>query len=276
MDMIQERFKRQGRSIDIDREAIAVFAAEHHEKHHGERWNGRQIRNACQTALALAEFEAQGRNHRMVLKPDAIVRLEVEHFKTVQAAYLEFAKYMDDLWGSHAPRRAKEARIRAMWADESDRLGLSPDKKMAFRLASQSSSSWSGGGQANPTTTTQPQPGFAQGFGWQQQAAPAIQPQFFPYSAMGMPQAAFPQSDPMQMHMQIPPGRQPNMDAHPQNPQDLLSRNIQAMYSASNPQGMGQAPPGVAAQMGASPGAAQQWSGDQRPGGQGQSGLPPS
>ncbi|RYC58390.1 hypothetical protein CHU98_g7816 [Xylaria longipes] len=39
--------------------------------------------NACQTALALAEFEAQGENHEAVIDPNAFGSLKVKHFETV-------------------------------------------------------------------------------------------------------------------------------------------------------------------------------------------------
>lgn len=122
MDMIEERFARQGRRIEIDKFGIGSFASDHFVHHSHARWNGRQIRNACQTALALAEFEAQGNSHKTILEPDAIVKLTVEHFNTVRNAYLEFTKYMTDLYGSNAARRAKEGKLRAIWLDENDKV----------------------------------------------------------------------------------------------------------------------------------------------------------
>lgn len=118
LELIKERFARQKRSIDIDVWGISNFATKHFNKYLGARWNGRQIRNACQTALALAEFEAQGSSHETVLRPGAIVKLTVGHFETVRDAYLEFTKYMTVLYGSSATRRAKEGRLRAMLLDE--------------------------------------------------------------------------------------------------------------------------------------------------------------
>ena len=108
MEMIEERFSVKRRRISIDKVGIGSFASRHFEDHPHARWNGRQVRNACQTALALAEFEAQGNSHKSILKPDAVVELGVGHFETVQRAYLEFTKYMHDLFGTYASRRAKE------------------------------------------------------------------------------------------------------------------------------------------------------------------------
>ncbi|KAB2572774.1 hypothetical protein DBV05_g8541 [Lasiodiplodia theobromae] len=139
MKMIEQRFQKNGRAIYIDRVQIGRFAAEPFVDNQRARWNGRQIRNACQTALALAEFEAQGNSHTAILNPNAVVRLGVEHFEIVRDAYIEFTKYMDELYGTNAARRAKEARLRAMWLAENDST-LGSGKTMdrtTFALASQ-------------------------------------------------------------------------------------------------------------------------------------------
>ncbi|KAL1630633.1 hypothetical protein SLS54_000504 [Diplodia seriata] len=140
MDMIQKRFNDSGRTIKIDRVAIGGFATGHFAKYDYARWNGRQIRNACQTALALAEFEAQGSSHTAILKPDAVVELEKRHFEIVRDAYLEFTKYMDDIYGTNPRRRAKEAHLRAMRLAETGGVSggsMSVDSKAAFARASQ-------------------------------------------------------------------------------------------------------------------------------------------
>jgi hypothetical protein len=110
--MILERFKRKGRKIHIDTN-ILPFATQHYNTHQKARWNGRQVRNACQTALALAEFEAQGGNHDAVVDSSAEVRLQVKHFETVTNAYLEFTHYLKDIFGSFADQRAEEQNLRA-------------------------------------------------------------------------------------------------------------------------------------------------------------------
>jgi len=144
MDMIEDRFRTKKRIVEIDRMEIASFATKYYAEHPQARWNGRQIRNACQTALALAEFEAQDKSLSDIENLDTVVNLRVEHFEIVRNAYLEFTKYMHDLYGSTAARRAKEARLRAIWFDENDRVvktqnmgGAGMDKKNAFLLASQ-------------------------------------------------------------------------------------------------------------------------------------------
>ncbi|TKW56162.1 hypothetical protein CTA1_2989 [Colletotrichum tanaceti] len=141
LKMIAERFARKGREIVIDRLGIGAFASQHFADKPDARWNGRQIRNACQTALALAEFEAQGNSHRKVLKPDAVVKLTVEHFRTVRNAYLEFTDYMRLVYGTSAAGRAGEGKVRAILVDENNNFvgsvggGPSPgrlDRKTAY------------------------------------------------------------------------------------------------------------------------------------------------
>ncbi|KAF2438728.1 hypothetical protein P171DRAFT_397831, partial [Karstenula rhodostoma CBS 690.94] len=146
MDMIEERFKTKGRAIEIDRMKIAFFALRYFNDHPDARWNGRQIRNACQTALALAEFEAQGDSLEDTEDRNLVVKLNVKHFEIVRDAYLEFTKYMQNLYGTSNSRRAKESRLRAIWVDENDNVvmtqnmgGTRIDRKAAFTLASQNS-----------------------------------------------------------------------------------------------------------------------------------------
>lgn len=120
LKMIAERFARKERKIVIDQLGIGAFASQHFIDKPDARWNGRQIRNACQTALALAEFEAQGNSHRQILKPDAVVQLTVDHFKTVRNAYLEFTDYMKMVYGTTAARKAEEGKVRAILVDENN------------------------------------------------------------------------------------------------------------------------------------------------------------
>ncbi|KAL5332560.1 hypothetical protein BJX70DRAFT_126803 [Aspergillus crustosus] len=139
MDLIQDRFNRKGRRITIDHYEIAGFASQYYNDHPDARWNGRQIRNACQTALALAEFEAQGNDHQDILRPDAVVTLTVGHFETVRDAYLEFTDYINTLWGTNASTRAHEDKLRPVWVDANNNIVAHKaiDKKTAFFRAAQ-------------------------------------------------------------------------------------------------------------------------------------------
>ncbi|KAK0661355.1 hypothetical protein DIS24_g2496 [Lasiodiplodia hormozganensis] len=281
MDMIQERFRQNGRKIRIDTFAIGSFATKHFSDHPEARWNGRQIRNACQTALALAEYEAQGSSHAATPRPDVEVELNVEHFKVVGNAYLEFTKYMDDLYGTNAARRAKEARLRAMWLAENDNIlgGGKAMNKTAFALASQIH---------HQQQAQQQQHGFPQAppSHYRQGASPQIvhtQPQqeqpYYSYQNPAMQQSNYPEQSRMGGPPQNPAPDQyrsnvtssmayPSFDGpqgrydqtyapwqpspmttaarqqeHPANP-PWLKDSIHSMYEPSGGQSTEQAPPG--------------------------------
>lgn len=115
--LIQKRFARKARRICIDQDDILKAVEEYWMTHDKERWNGRQIRNACQTALALAEFDAQGGSYEQVLDQNAEVRLQVEHMMTVSTAYLGFMEYLSKVRDKDDERWAKAQLLRAMERD---------------------------------------------------------------------------------------------------------------------------------------------------------------
>ncbi|KAL6791559.1 P-loop containing nucleoside triphosphate hydrolase protein [Trichoderma sp. SZMC 28012] len=113
LDLISRRFKEKNRDIVIERDKIVNFAEESWQKQKKMRWNGRQIRNACQTALALAEFDAQGGNHETIIDKHAKVELTLKHLQTVGVAYRDFIKYLEDVYDNDSEWIAKAMRIRA-------------------------------------------------------------------------------------------------------------------------------------------------------------------
>ncbi|KAH9213339.1 hypothetical protein DL95DRAFT_367299 [Leptodontidium sp. 2 PMI_412] len=278
VDMIKERFDDKQRTIVID--DVAAFALDHYTSHPQARWNGRQIRNACQTALALAEFEAQGNSHESVLKPNALVHLKLSHFQTVQKAYLEFAQYMNSLYGSTSTTRAKESKLRAIWVDEGGNVvnmgGAFKSKQDAFVYKSQAQPQPQ---QVFQTQHVPPSQGFQQHHvpssqqGFHQQPYPVNQvpdpglQQFYQYQNLVSPQPMYAQTPgQMQMKPQQPypsnqlwnsPGtntinvqpaeqRAPPTTPPPTQHQGSpawLGHNIQAMYSAGSPQSSEQRPP---------------------------------
>jgi hypothetical protein len=235
IDMINERFKDQNRNIRID--DIVAFARNHFDTYPDARWNGRQIRNACQTALALAEFEAQGNSSETVLKPDALVHLKVSHFETVQKVYLDFAKYMNKVYGgnSTAAIRAEEGKVRAALVDENDKVvgmqNMSSDDFRRSALGVQQS------GQRN----VQPQRAFQQ---QQQQASflpvnnqsipnldfqPQLpQQQYYPYPNIIAPQPVYAQAPGhMQLQIEQQHQQQHQQHQHQQQHQQQLPLNQQ-------------------------------------------------
>ncbi|KAI1086209.1 hypothetical protein F5B19DRAFT_176432 [Rostrohypoxylon terebratum] len=95
--LMRARFAHKNRNLNIDTGKITGFIADYWHSQKDARWNGRQIRNACQTALALAEFEAHGASNNSSEGPNAVVHLGVSHIETVANAYLEFIKYLQDV-----------------------------------------------------------------------------------------------------------------------------------------------------------------------------------
>ncbi|KAI0117821.1 hypothetical protein GGR51DRAFT_268492 [Nemania sp. FL0031] len=103
--------KRRGDKVDIWQEEITRFINEYWANHPNSHWNGRQIRNACQTALALAEFEAMSNKHNPIGNT-SVTELRRAHFETVAKAYVEFMKYVEDIHGIDATQRAWEQHLR--------------------------------------------------------------------------------------------------------------------------------------------------------------------
>ncbi|KFA71484.1 hypothetical protein S40288_09194 [Stachybotrys chartarum IBT 40288] len=127
---------------------IGAFIKGYWREYPFDRWNGRQIRNACLTAVALAEYEAQGEDPDDVLKPNAVVELKDSHLEDVAKTYLEFSEHMKDIYGTHAARRAKEAGLRAMWVDGKGKLVGNIGQKEAGIIKG------SRKGQGNPSSRT--------------------------------------------------------------------------------------------------------------------------
>ncbi|PTB64349.1 hypothetical protein BBK36DRAFT_1161404 [Trichoderma citrinoviride] len=126
--IIKQRFLDKGRDIDIHEKDILRYATAYWKKHENMRWNGRQIRNACQTALAMAEFDAQNQStaggggggggegggvKKGVRDENAKVELTHLHVQIVSDAYLEFMRYLKSIYGFSADEVAKNMRLRA-------------------------------------------------------------------------------------------------------------------------------------------------------------------
>lgn len=122
--LVQQRIEERGIEIHIEHQAILEWAVEYWKTHKKMRWNGRQIRNACQTALALAEYDALNRPGAHTLnqasegkteleKPSGPIQLTIAHLETVAKAYMQFMHYLHEIYGKDSERRAKAMGIRA-------------------------------------------------------------------------------------------------------------------------------------------------------------------
>jgi len=120
--------------IRIDEEGILDFATDHWEENPDARWNGRQIRNAFHTAVAMAEFKARGGNlANGVYDQERNVRIKVgrSQFEKIANTVNEFDDYMRKTMGtSYEARAAKEkTRARSSGARKSKRQPRDEDEE---------------------------------------------------------------------------------------------------------------------------------------------------
>lgn len=172
LDMIKARYEESDRKIKIDETEILDDVGEYWRQHEKARLNGRQIRNACQTALALAEFDAQpeGRKYDLKARPNTKVHLTLKNVTTVSDAYREFINYLSQIHGTDAETHAKESGLRALEtviaalktgtrSSSGARLSAHQDEERErplhkFKLGQRS--------QAGPSTTMRQQPQHSQ------------------------------------------------------------------------------------------------------------------
>ena len=102
MERLKAKKEHLNEPMEIEGEKIFEFAEQHYHITAPKKanWNGRQIRNALQTAAALAEFEAdQETQRRRKSSPGAnlapvVPELKVMHFDRVAWASFQFDKYL--------------------------------------------------------------------------------------------------------------------------------------------------------------------------------------
>lgn len=206
--LIRQRFRVQNRRLKVDEEAILQQAGAHWESRPSMRWNGRQIRNACQTALALAEFDAQGSSIETIKHADAEVQLTVRHLDIVCLAYQDFLTYLKDISGFDSDQRAKLVGIRAK-ERKGPSKGPRSDGKPDLLQSGKSSSVLLHNLRETGSGSNPPQPAMNP-----QQPSSIAAPQA-PAAMGGMPS-----THPAYLHqtpaMPAPPTTGPGMYSHPQ------------------------------------------------------------
>ncbi|KAK3371795.1 hypothetical protein B0T24DRAFT_531458 [Lasiosphaeria ovina] len=263
LKLIQERIEKQDREIRIDWVKIGSFAGEYWDKYKSARWNGRQIRNACQTALALAEFKAQGDSHTGPVNTGAVIMLDVSHLEVVFKAYRKFKSYLKRVHGVDEDRRANEAELRALDdlsgdnTDSDDEKGAhaASKKKNALRAMKKNRKEKGQDPAGQPAISPQqPFPGPA--------ANPGLSTPMNSYVSYANPspaQPAYPYAPVVQYTQPAPPSQPVNPQGGPagyqispeaQNPQQLAPPQAWATYGtappASYPPQPGQGPHGGA------------------------------
>ncbi|KAK8021678.1 hypothetical protein PG990_006816 [Apiospora arundinis] len=109
-ERIKSRYEKNNRKIEIKESEIKQFAIDYYQNNREGQWNGRQIRNAFQSALALAELEALGTDDDLLDETDhgRTVVLGKKYFETVANTYKEFLNYLKQVYGADFARRARE------------------------------------------------------------------------------------------------------------------------------------------------------------------------
>ena len=110
LERLIKKKQRRHESIRVNEKEIYAYAQSHYNKtsQRSANWNGRQIRNAFQTATALAEFEAYERNKKAKKRSaetgDAFLptepELQVRHFREIASASYEFDEYIIETRGA--------------------------------------------------------------------------------------------------------------------------------------------------------------------------------
>ena len=106
---LKRTLERKEGMMEADVDEIVSFAKDQFSK--GQKtdsnWNGRQIRNAFQTAAALAEFDAQSRNQNQ--KGPVYSRLHTKHFNVVAQASQQFDDYIKSFSDTGADRAVQNS-----------------------------------------------------------------------------------------------------------------------------------------------------------------------
>ena len=131
------RLSKSNRDIYVDRSEIEAFARSHWKD--GKRWNGRQIRNAFQTAVALAEYEFQEKCQKCKEtgdKPPFKPALEDRHFKSVARTSAEFDDYLQSVMhGQTHEQKAQMYEIRNDTYDPERGTDTPSGKKHSYQRA---------------------------------------------------------------------------------------------------------------------------------------------
>ena len=90
-----------GRKIKVDKYAQKFVLND--PEFENLKWNGREIRNALQTAISLASYKAL----QVGKSTDESVEVEEEHFQSVVSMSRKFKEYVRDITGKEEYERAK-------------------------------------------------------------------------------------------------------------------------------------------------------------------------
>ncbi len=132
-----DRLSKSNGDIYVDRSEIETLAKNHWKE--GKRWNGRQIRNAFQTAVALAEYEFQEKCQKCEQtgdKPPFRPALEDRHFLAVAKTSAQFDDYLQSVMhGQTHEQKAQTLEIRSDTYDPERGTDTPSGKKYNYQRA---------------------------------------------------------------------------------------------------------------------------------------------
>jgi hypothetical protein len=102
------------KNVYVNADEIKSFARTHWDQNPTARWNGRQIRNAFRTAVAMAEFQAREKGLGADYGMDRDVRITIgsEQFKKIAKMATEFDEYMTETMGHTYEFKANKTGMR--------------------------------------------------------------------------------------------------------------------------------------------------------------------
>ncbi|KAI1765476.1 hypothetical protein GGR53DRAFT_529535 [Hypoxylon sp. FL1150] len=124
LDRIERDNHLRDIKVEFDRQELLEFAEEHYQEHHKKHtsWNGRQIRNAFQTAIALGQYERTAKMKKKGLTPDEalasnkkkwrVVELTRKNLDTIAETAYDFDKYMKSVHKDTDAALAKVEQLR--------------------------------------------------------------------------------------------------------------------------------------------------------------------
>jgi len=86
--------RQDEKPLKVDRDGILQFAENQFEKGSSERWNGRQIKNAIATAVAIAKSSTEDHEWASAGYNKGTVVLTAAHFKAVLGLSQDFNSYI--------------------------------------------------------------------------------------------------------------------------------------------------------------------------------------
>lgn len=129
----KEAIKKKGREhFKVKSEEILQFAEEHWEENPKARWNGRQIRNAFHTAIAMAEFDARAEGDGQ--EPAKIV-LGREQFAKIASTVRDFDKYMIETMGTTFEEKADKEKLRKLKLHDEPKKKDKDDRRRNLKKA---------------------------------------------------------------------------------------------------------------------------------------------